>query len=94
LTRILREKGAQNGCLLTEDSGETFSAERAIELAKGFPGLAGMDLAKVVSCTEAHEWVEGEWALGVAAEEPHFQTGERPHHVVAFDYGAKRNILR
>ena len=94
LTRILREKGAQNGCLLTEGSGETLSAERAIELAKGFPGLAGMDLAKVVSCTEAHEWVEGEWALGVAAEEPHFQTGERPHHVVAFDYGAKRNILR
>jgi carbamoyl-phosphate synthase small subunit len=94
LTRILREKGAQNGCLLTEGSGETFSAERAVELAKSFPGLAGMDLAKVVSCTEAHEWVEGEWALGVAAEEPHFQTGERPHHVVAFDYGAKRNILR
>jgi carbamoyl-phosphate synthase small subunit len=64
LTRILREKGAQNGCLLSEDSGETFTAERAVELAKGFPGLAGMDLAKVVSCTEAHEWVEGEWALG------------------------------
>lgn len=94
LTRILREKGAQNGCLLTEGSGESFSVERAIELARGFPGLAGMDLAKVVSCTEAHEWVEGEWALGVAAEEPHFQAGERPHHVVAFDYGAKRNILR
>ncbi|MCE2746263.1 MAG: glutamine-hydrolyzing carbamoyl-phosphate synthase small subunit [Burkholderiales bacterium] len=94
LTRILREKGAQNGCLLSEDSGETFSAERAIELAKGFPGLAGMDLAKVVSCKEVHEWTEGEWALGVAAEEPHFQQGERPYHVVAFDYGAKRNILR
>lgn len=94
LTRILREKGAQNGCLLTEGSSEAFSAERAVELAKGFPGLAGMDLAKVVSCKEAHEWVEGEWALGVASEEPHFQTGERPYHVVAFDYGAKRNILR
>ncbi len=94
LTRILREKGAQNGCLLTEDSGEAFTAERAVELAKGFPGLAGMDLAKEVSCKEAHEWVEGEWALGVATEEPHFQQGERPLHVVAYDYGAKRNILR
>jgi carbamoyl-phosphate synthase small subunit len=53
-----------------------------------------MDLAKVVSCQEAHAWTEGEWALGVAAQVPHFQTGDRPHHVVAFDYGAKRNILR
>jgi carbamoyl-phosphate synthase small subunit len=94
LTRVLREKGAQSGCLLIEGSGEEFSAGRAIQLAKAFPGLAGMDLAKVVSCTEAYQWVEGEWALGVAAEQPHFQIGERPHHVVAFDYGIKRNILR
>ncbi|MCQ8894880.1 glutamine-hydrolyzing carbamoyl-phosphate synthase small subunit [Limnobacter humi] len=94
LTRILREKGAQNGCLMTEGSGETFSAERAVELARGFPGLAGMDLAKVVSCTEIHEWTEGEWTLGEAAEVPHFQQGDRPYHVVAYDFGAKRNILR
>jgi carbamoyl-phosphate synthase small subunit len=94
LTRILREKGAQNGCLLTEGSAEPFSAERAVELAKGFPGLAGMDLAKVVSCTEQHAWVEGEWALGDGKQEPHFQAGDRPYHVVAYDFGAKRNILR
>lgn len=94
LTRILREKGAQNGCILTEDSGETFTAERAIELARAFPGLAGMDLAKVVSTEKVYQWVEGEWALGVAAEQPHFQMGPRPLNVVAYDYGAKRNILR
>ncbi len=94
LTRILREKGAQAGCLMTEDSGETFTAARAVELAQGFPGLAGMDLAKVVSTESRFEWTEGEWALGDATEEPHFQTGERPFHVVAFDFGAKRNILR
>ncbi|MFN4328652.1 MAG: glutamine-hydrolyzing carbamoyl-phosphate synthase small subunit [Limnobacter sp.] len=94
LTRILREKGAQNGCLLTEGSGEPFTAERALELARSFPGLAGMDLAKVVSCTATHEWTEGEWTLGEAAEQPHFQQGERPYHVVAYDFGAKRNILR
>lgn len=94
LTRILREKGAQNGCLMTEDSGETFTAARAIELAQGFPGLAGMDLAKVVSTESRFEWTEGEWALGDATEQPYFQAGERPFHVVAFDFGAKRNILR
>jgi carbamoyl-phosphate synthase small subunit len=94
LTRILREKGAQNGCLLAEGCNETFSAERALALANAFPGLAGMDLAKVVSCTEPHEWTEGEWALGTGQEEPHFQVGARPHHVVAYDFGAKRNILR
>jgi carbamoyl-phosphate synthase small subunit len=86
LTRLLREKGAQNGCLM---AGE-IDADAALEKAKGFPGLAGMDLAKVVSTGEAYEWSEGQWALGKGyrrVDSPRF-------HVVAYDYGIKRNILR
>ena len=94
LTRILREKGALSACILTEDCGESYSAERALELACGFAGLAGQDLAKVVSTKTVYEWTQGEWALGVAAEEPHFQVGDRLLNVVAYDYGVKRNILR
>ena len=94
LTRILREQGAQSGCLVTEDASDEFSAERAIELAKQFAGLSGMDLAKEVTCKEAYEWTEGEWSLGSASEAPHFQQGERELHVVAYDFGVKRNILR
>jgi carbamoyl-phosphate synthase small subunit len=86
LTRLLREKGAQSGCLMAGDIDET----RAIELARSFSGLAGLDLAKVVSCDQSHVWQEGEWALGQG-----FKT-ETDHkfHVVAYDYGVKRNILR
>jgi len=86
LTRLLREKGAQNGCLMAGGIDEA----KALELAKGFPGLAGMDLAKVVSCDQAYEWKEGEWALGNG-----FKQVENPaFHVVAYDFGVKRNILR
>ncbi|RCS59887.1 carbamoyl-phosphate synthase small subunit [Parvibium lacunae] len=85
LTRILREKGAQNGCILVGDD-----AEKAIALAQGFPGLAGMDLAKVVSCTQSYEWTETEWTLGAG----YGQLSNPKFHVVAFDYGVKRNILR
>jgi carbamoyl-phosphate synthase small subunit len=90
LTRILREKGAQNGAII---AGGT-DAGKAIELAKSFPGLAGMDLAKVVSTTKPYEWSQIEWRLGKG-----FGTaGERDiaprYHVVAFDYGVKFNILR
>jgi carbamoyl-phosphate synthase small subunit len=86
LTRLLREKGAQSGCLMAGDIDEA----RAIELARSFSGLAGLDLAKVVSCDQSHVWQEGEWALGQG-----FKT-ETDHkfHVVAYDYGVKRNILR
>ena len=95
LTRILREKGAQNGCLMAEGCEGGFSAERAIELARSFPGLAGMDLAKVVSTKTSYEWTEGEWALNPDGQGPGFVTSpHRPFHVVAFDYGVKRNILR
>ncbi|MCA7084575.1 glutamine-hydrolyzing carbamoyl-phosphate synthase small subunit [Cupriavidus sp. DB3] len=86
LTRILREKGAQNGCIL---AGED-NAQKAIDLARSFPGLAGMDLAKVVSVKEPYEWNQTEWAL-----ERGYGKLENPRfHVVAFDYGVKFNILR
>jgi carbamoyl-phosphate synthase small subunit len=86
LTRLLREKGAQNGCLT---AGEV-DLERALAAARAFPGLAGMDLAKVVTTAEPYEWREGAWELGKG----HRRLESSPHHVVAYDYGIKRNILR
>jgi carbamoyl-phosphate synthase small subunit len=86
LTRILRTKGAQNGCLV---AGEA-DTDAALREARAFPGLAGMDLAKVVSTKKPYEWSEGVWTLGTGyrrIENPRF-------HVVAYDYGIKRNILR
>ncbi|CAJ0702150.1 glutamine-hydrolyzing carbamoyl-phosphate synthase small subunit [Ralstonia holmesii] len=86
LTRILREKGAQNGCIL---AGED-NVQKAIDLARSFPGLSGMDLAKVVSVTEPYEWTQTEWALGSG-----YGKQEAPkYHVVAYDFGVKFNILR
>ena len=88
LTRILREKGAQAGCII---AGENLDETHALELAKAFPGLKGMDLAKEVTVKEAYEWNQGSWTLtgGLPAE----ATDSR-FHVVAYDYGVKRNILR
>jgi len=86
LTRILREKGAQSGCIMAG----TVDEAKALEAAHAFPGLAGMDLAKVVSAPVAYEWNETEWKLGRGYGR---QTTPR-FHVVAFDYGVKRNILR
>lgn len=86
LTRILREKGAQAGCIM---AGEVDEA-KALALAQSFPGLAGMDLAKVVSCEKPYEFTEGEWELGEGYTKP----DQSKFHVVAFDYGVKRNILR
>jgi carbamoyl-phosphate synthase small subunit len=86
LTRVLRDKGAQAGCII---AGEVDQA-RALELAKNFPGLAGMDLAKVVTCAAPYEYTEPEWQLGSG----YSKTAEAKFHVVAFDYGVKRNILR
>ena len=86
LTRLLRSQGAQNGCLM---AGEA-DAEFALSEARDFPGLAGMDLAKVVTAQNPYEWSEGRWELGKGyreIEQPRF-------HVVAYDYGIKRNILR
>jgi carbamoyl-phosphate synthase small subunit len=90
LTRILREKGAQNGAILTAQQGQEPSEAQALELARSFPGLNGMDLAKVVSVKEPYEFTETEWKLGQG-----FGKQDKPQfHVVAFDYGVKRNILR
>ncbi|MDP3872762.1 MAG: glutamine-hydrolyzing carbamoyl-phosphate synthase small subunit [Methyloversatilis sp.] len=86
LTRVLREKGAQSGCLM---AGKVDAAE-AVAQAKAFAGLSGMDLAKVVSATEPYEWTEGEWQLGRGFVKP----VATPRHVVAYDFGVKRNILR
>jgi len=90
LTRILREKGAQNGCLV---AGEDIDAEEALAMARDFPGLVGMDLAQEVSTTEAYEWRQGVWSLeqGLPVERA---VTSCPRHVVAYDYGVKRNILR
>jgi carbamoyl-phosphate synthase small subunit len=89
LTRILREKGAQNGCLV---AGEV-DVDAALSRAKAFPGLAGMDLAKVVTTDKPYEWTEGSWQW--AKEQPGYRKVENPRfHVVAYDYGIKRNILR
>ncbi|MCK9259575.1 MAG: glutamine-hydrolyzing carbamoyl-phosphate synthase small subunit [Azoarcus sp.] len=90
LTRLLREKGTQAGCIVSAAAGDTLNAEAAIAQARGFPGLAGMDLAKVVSATETVEWTEGEWALGSG----YVPQADARFHVVAYDFGVKRNILR
>ena len=93
LTRLLRDKGAQNGAILAGAEAEGDDAvARALEAAKAFPGLKGMDLAKEVSCKEAYEWSEGEWTLGEGYADT--RQRERPYHVVAYDYGVKFNILR
>ncbi len=90
LTRVLREKGAQGGCIVTAADGTALNADAAIAQARAFPGLAGMDLAKVVSVESPYQWTEGEWALGSG----YSQQGDGRYHIVAYDYGVKRNILR
>lgn len=87
LTRLLREKGAQSGCIMT---GDRIDEAAAVQLARAFPGLKGMDLAKVVSTHEHYQWNEGSIGQGVA---PPLRATQRLH-VVAYDYGIKRNILR
>jgi carbamoyl-phosphate synthase small subunit len=90
LTRILREKGAQHGAILTGSSDHPIDEQQAIQLARSFQGLAGMDLAKVVSTKKSYEWRETEWTLSAGYG---VQTQPK-HHVVAFDFGVKHNILR
>ena len=86
LTRILRDKGAQDGCIMAGAVDET----AALHAAREFPGLIGMDLAKVVSCREPYQWTESTWSLGHG----YGTQGATRFHVVAYDYGVKRNILR
>jgi carbamoyl-phosphate synthase small subunit len=88
LTRLLREKGAQAGCIMT---GENIDASAAIRAARAFPGLAGMDLAKVVSTKERYQWNDG--TIWRAPGRPTLRPQQRLH-VVAYDFGIKRNILR
>ncbi|WP_460080276.1 glutamine-hydrolyzing carbamoyl-phosphate synthase small subunit [Pseudomonas sp. H3_H05] len=90
LTRILREKGAQNGCIM---AGDNISEEAAIAAAQGFPGLKGMDLAKVVSTKQQYEWRSTVWDLKTDSHAT-IEASELPYHVVAYDYGVKLNILR
>ena len=90
LTRILREKGAQNGCIM---AGDNISEEAAIAAAQGFPGLKGMDLAKVVSTKDSYEWRSTVWDLKTDSHAT-LEASELPYHVVAYDYGVKVNILR
>ncbi|WP_299579449.1 glutamine-hydrolyzing carbamoyl-phosphate synthase small subunit [uncultured Microbulbifer sp.] len=87
LTRLLRDKGAQSGCIV---AGDNIDREEALAKAKDFAGLKGMDLAKVVSTKEAYPFIEGTWTLG----EGHKAAPEQPFKVVAYDFGVKRNILR
>ena len=90
LTRILREKGAQSGAILVGTQGNEPSAAQALELARSFPGLSGMDLAKVVSVKAPYDFTETEWTLG----EGYGKLTDAKFHVVAYDFGVKRNILR
>jgi carbamoyl-phosphate synthase small subunit len=90
LTRILREKGAQNGCLMAGTHLTANDEQAALKAAREFPGLAGMDLAKVVSCRQPYDWNETTWVLG----QGYGRQGQPKHNVVAFDFGIKRNILR
>jgi carbamoyl-phosphate synthase small subunit len=93
LTRILRDKGAQSGCIIASNTLDDIPLDESLALAKAqaFGGLKGLDLAKEVTCTEAYQWTDGSWVLGegyqTALDNPVF-------HVVAYDFGVKRNILR
>ena len=87
LTRILRQGGAQSACIA---AGEDANADAAIAQARDFPGLSGMDLAKVVSCEKPYAWEEGEWRLGKG----YSRCTDGGLHVVAYDFGVKRNMLR
>lgn len=97
LTRILRQKGAQNGCIV---AGDGIDESAALDIARAFPGLKGMDLVKEVSTKNPYEWVQGLWSLEKGSlgkrlsDASHPLEEKRPFHVVAYDYGVKRNILR
>ncbi len=92
LTRILREKGSLNGCIIAGDDLGDVDVERALQAARAFPGLKGMDLAKEVSAKESYSWNESTWKRGVGHTQ--VDPSEQPFHVVAYDFGVKRNILR
>ncbi|HEX9810684.1 MAG TPA: glutamine-hydrolyzing carbamoyl-phosphate synthase small subunit [Burkholderiales bacterium] len=90
LTRLLRDSGAQNGCIVAVAKGGKLGEKAAVAAARAFPGLKGMDLAKVVSVSESYAWNEGGWSL----ESGYRERSDSRFHVVAYDFGIKRNILR
>jgi len=90
LTRILREKGAQNGCVIAAAEIRDADAADAVARAKSAPSMAGLDLAKEVSCTERYDWASSTWALGVGYR----PVGKTTFNVIAYDFGVKHNILR
>ncbi|MEJ2107203.1 MAG: glutamine-hydrolyzing carbamoyl-phosphate synthase small subunit [Acidiferrobacteraceae bacterium] len=90
LTRLLREKGAQNGCIVAARDGGKIDRKAALEAARKFPGLKGLDLAKAVTTKETYDWSEGEWSLGQGYE----AAPAGSYSVVAYDFGVKKNILR
>jgi carbamoyl-phosphate synthase small subunit len=90
LTRILRDKGAQAGCIM---AGDALDEQAAVAHANSFPGLKGMDLAKEVTTAVAYSWQQGSWTLAAGLPEP-VASDKLPFHVVAYDFGVKRNILR
>ena len=99
LTRILRDKGAQSGAIVAGNVGDDYETlgQKALDLAKAFPGMAGLDLAKVVTTKKPYEWREGEWELLGPNGKPGYRTldtAKPTKKVVAYDFGVKRNILR
>jgi carbamoyl-phosphate synthase small subunit len=86
LTRLLRDKGAQSGAIM---AGDQISDDVAVKAAQGFGGLAGCDLAKVVTTSETYSWTQSTWSL----EAGYGENSDTPYHVVAYDYGIKKNIL-
>ncbi|MDH4133238.1 MAG: glutamine-hydrolyzing carbamoyl-phosphate synthase small subunit [Gammaproteobacteria bacterium] len=90
LTRLLREKGAQNGCIVAAEEGGKLDRKAALAAARAFEGLKGMDLAKVVTTKSSYDWNEGSWVRG----EGHRRNIPARFKVVAYDYGVKLNILR
>ena len=90
LTRLLRDKGQLNGCLISGDELQSGGEEKAIELAREFPGLKGMDLAKVVTINKSYSWDQSVWD----AEKGYLAPRDARFNVVAYDFGVKRNILR
>lgn len=89
LTRILRDKGAQSGCIM---AGDNIDEQAAIEKARQFAGLKGMDLAQEVTTESSYEWLQGSWDISNNSH-AQYETGQLKHHVVAYDFGIKRNIL-
>ncbi|MFT4928364.1 MAG: carbamoyl-phosphate synthase small subunit [Phenylobacterium sp.] len=92
LTRLLREKGSMNGCIIASNDAADLDVDKALAQIKDFPGLKGMDLAKVVSTKKQYSWDQGSWTLGEGYST--LAVTDQKFHVVAYDFGVKRNILR